>query len=70
MTAPRKPPSTRLTALIVACALLMQNLDSTVVATALPQMAQAFHADPLHMSVTLTSYLISLAVFIPARLIR
>jgi EmrB/QacA subfamily drug resistance transporter len=66
MTAPRKPPSTRLTALIVACALLMQNLDSTVVATALPQMAQAFHADPLHMSVTLTSYLISLAVFIPA----
>jgi EmrB/QacA subfamily drug resistance transporter len=61
-----KPPSTRLTALIVACALLMQNLDSTVVATALPQMARAFHADPLHMNVALTSYLISLAVFIPA----
>jgi EmrB/QacA subfamily drug resistance transporter len=60
------PPSTRLTALIVACALLMQNLDSTVVATALPQMARAFHADPLHMNVALTSYLISLAVFIPA----
>ena len=61
-----EPPSTRLTALIVACALLMQNLDSTVVATALPQMARAFHADPLHMNVALTSYLISLAVFIPA----
>jgi EmrB/QacA subfamily drug resistance transporter len=59
-------PKARVTALIVACALLMQNLDSTVVATALPQMARAFHADPLHMNVALTSYLISLAVFIPA----
>jgi EmrB/QacA subfamily drug resistance transporter len=61
-----RPASTRMTALIVACALLMQNLDSTVVATALPKMAQAFHADPLHMNVALTSYLIALAVFIPA----
>jgi EmrB/QacA subfamily drug resistance transporter len=44
----------------------MQNLDSTVVATALPTMAKAFGADPLHMNVALTSYLLSLAVFIPA----
>jgi EmrB/QacA subfamily drug resistance transporter len=57
--------STRLTALIVACALFMQNLDSTVVATALPTMARAFGADPLHMNVALTSYMLSLAVFIP-----
>jgi EmrB/QacA subfamily drug resistance transporter len=57
---------TRLTSLIVACALLMQSLDSTIVATALPRMAREFHADPLHMSIALTSYLISLAVFIPA----
>jgi EmrB/QacA subfamily drug resistance transporter len=56
----------RLTALIVATALFMQNMDSTVIATALPAMAKSFHADPLHMSVTLTSYLISLSVFIPA----
>ena len=55
----------RLTALIVATALFMQNVDSTVVATALPAMARSFHADPLHMSVTLTSYMISLSVFIP-----
>jgi len=44
----------------------MQNLDGTVVATALPAMAGAFGADPLHMNVALTSYLLSLAVFIPA----
>src|SRR5271163_3835663 len=56
----------RLTAVIVATALFMQNLDSTVIATALPAMAKTFQADPLHMSVALTSYLISLSVFIPA----
>ena len=63
---PRLANSTRLTALIVACALFMQNLDSTVISTALPSMAQAFGADPVRMNVALTSYLISLAVFIPA----
>jgi EmrB/QacA subfamily drug resistance transporter len=56
----------RLTAVIVATALFMQNIDSTVIATGLPAMAKTFHADPLHMSVALTSYLISLSVFIPA----
>ncbi|HQT67761.1 MAG: MFS transporter [Rhodospirillales bacterium 20-60-12] len=60
------PAKMRLTALIVASALFMQNIDSTVIATALPAMAKTFHADPLHMSVALTSYLLSLAVFIPA----
>ena len=58
--------TTQITALIVACALFMQNLDSTVVSTALPAMARAFGADPVHMNVALTSYLLSLAVFIPA----
>jgi EmrB/QacA subfamily drug resistance transporter len=56
----------RLTAAIVGAALFMQNVDSTVIATGLPAMAKSFHADPLHMSVALTSYLISLSVFIPA----
>jgi EmrB/QacA subfamily drug resistance transporter len=56
---------TRIAALIVACALFMQNLDSTVISTALPTMAKAFGADPVHMNVALTSYLLSLAVFIP-----
>lgn len=56
----------RLTAIIVASALFMQSLDSTIIATALPAMARAFHQPPLYMSVALTSYLISLSVFIPA----
>src|SRR5580692_6516544 len=57
---------TRLTALIVATAMFMQNLDSTMIATALPTMAQTFGYDPQRMNVALTSYLLSLAVFIPA----
>ncbi len=57
---------TRLTALIVACALFMQNLDSTVIATALPTMAREFGVASVRMNVALTSYLLSLAVFIPA----
>jgi len=64
--AQRESGRTRLIALIVACALFMQTLDGTVIATALPAMARAFGADPVHMNVALTSYLLSLAVFIPA----
>jgi EmrB/QacA subfamily drug resistance transporter len=63
---PRISPHARLTATVVACALFMQNLDSTVIATALPTMARAFGAEPVRMNVALTAYLLSLSVFIPA----
>jgi EmrB/QacA subfamily drug resistance transporter len=56
----------RLISLIVAAALFMQNLDATVIATALPSMARAFGADPVHMNVALTAYLFSVALFVPA----
>lgn len=52
--------------LIVACALFMENLDSTVIATALPEIARSMNENPLHLSLAITSYLLSLAVFIPA----
>jgi EmrB/QacA subfamily drug resistance transporter len=65
-SSPRVSRRSRITAMIVACALFMQNLDSTVIATALPTMAKAFGSDPVHMNVALTSYLLSVAVFIPA----
>ena len=44
----------------------MEQLDGTILATALPSMAESFDVSPLHMSVALTSYMLSLAVFIPA----
>ncbi len=59
-------PNYRTTALIIASALFMEQLDSTVLATALPTMARYFDVSPSHMSVALTSYLLSLAVLIPA----
>jgi EmrB/QacA subfamily drug resistance transporter len=58
--------SPRTVSLIVASAMFMEQLDGTVLATALPAMARSFHADPLHMNVALTSYLLTLAMFIPA----
>jgi EmrB/QacA subfamily drug resistance transporter len=60
------PREMRTTALIVASALFMQNLDSTVVTTALPSMARAFDVAPVTMNIVITSYLVSLAAFIPA----
>jgi len=56
----------RTIALIVASAMFMEQLDATVLATALPTMARDFGVTPPHMSVALTSYLLSLAIFIPA----
>src|SRR4030095_14669834 len=51
--------------MIVACALFMENLDSTVLATALPSIARSLGENPLHLSLAITAYLFSLAVFIP-----
>ena len=56
----------RVIALIVASAMFMEQLDATVLATALPSMARDFHVTPPAMSIALTSYLLSLAIFIPA----
>src|SRR5258708_12629875 len=53
-------------ALTVACALFMENLDGTVIATALPQIADSFAVSPVHLSLAITSYLLSVAIFIPA----
>ncbi len=51
--------------LIVACALFMENTDSTVIATSLPAIAADLGEDPISLKLALTSYLVSLAIFIP-----
>ena len=58
-------PHFRTIGLIVGAALFMDLLDGTVLATALPAMARDFGVSAPEMSVALTSYLISLAIFIP-----
>jgi len=62
---PVRPALRFLVPLIVACALFMENLDSTVIATALPQIAASLGEDPLRLNLAITAYLLSLAVFIP-----
>jgi EmrB/QacA subfamily drug resistance transporter len=57
--------SSRMVPLMVACALFMENLDTTILATALPAIARALNENPLHLSLAISSYLLSLAVFIP-----
>jgi EmrB/QacA subfamily drug resistance transporter len=54
-----------LISLIVACAMFMQNLDSTIIATALPAIGNSLGESPLQLNVAITCYLLSLAVFIP-----
>jgi EmrB/QacA subfamily drug resistance transporter len=51
--------------LVIACGFFMENLDSTILATSIPQMAESFGESPLRLNVAITSYLLSLAVFIP-----
>ncbi len=51
--------------LIVAVALFMENMDSTVIATSLPAIAADIGTSPLALKLAVTSYLLSLAVFIP-----
>lgn len=62
MTVARDP---RAIAVIVASALFMQNLDSAVLATALPAMARDLNEDPSRLGAAITSYLVALTVFIP-----
>ncbi len=63
---PASSSNYRLIALIVASALFMEFVDATVLATALPTMARDFGVRAPEMSVALTSYLLALAIFIPA----
>ena len=58
-------PNFRTIALIVGAAMFMEQLDGTVLATALPSMARELGVSAPSLSIALTSYLISLAIFIP-----
>jgi len=51
---------------IVAATFFMEYLDTTVIATALPQMAHSFGVGPNSISLGMTAYMLALAIFIPA----
>jgi len=50
---------------LVAGAFFMELLDSTVITTALPQMAISFHTQAIHLSAGVSAYMLALAVFLP-----
>ena len=56
----------RTIALLVAGAFFMENLDGTVIVTAMPQMAASFGVHPIDLNVGLSAYLLTLAVLMPA----
>lgn len=51
--------------LLVAGAMFMENLDGTVITTAVPEMARSFGVAPLSLNIGISAYLLTLGVFIP-----
>jgi len=55
----------RSVALLVAACFFMENLDGTIVITAIPQMSSSLGVSPSSTALVITSYLLTLAVLIP-----
>ncbi len=51
---------------IISLSFLIQMLDTTVINTAIPQMSHYFSVSPILLKISITSYLLSLALFIPS----
>lgn len=62
---PASPRQVTFIALLVAITFFMENLDATVIATALPQMASDFAESPVSLNIGISAYLLAVAVFIP-----
>ncbi|MGZ3181292.1 MAG: DHA2 family efflux MFS transporter permease subunit [Telluria sp.] len=59
------PAAKRYLPWLVATALFMEQLDATIVNTAVPAIAASLHVTPLSLKAVVASYILSLAVFIP-----
>ena len=55
----------RIVPLVLAVALFMEQMDSTVISTALPAIATDIGTSPVALKLALTAYLVSVAIFIP-----
>ncbi len=54
-----------LIALLVAVTFFMENLDATVIATALPEMAKTFGVAAVDLNIGMSAYMLAIAAFIP-----
>ncbi|MBB6368985.1 MFS transporter [Chryseobacterium shigense] len=65
-TSPQQTSVKKILPLILATAIFMQMLDSTILNTSLPSIARDLHESPLNMQNAIISYVLTLAVFMPA----
>ncbi|MDB5656803.1 MAG: transporter protein [Tardiphaga sp.] len=63
--APPRSPREVWMALLVAAAFFMENLDGTIIATAVPAMARDFGVAPVDLNLGVSAYLLTLGVLIP-----
>lgn len=61
----RNPRLRILIPVVVAIAFLMEQLDSTIITTAIPDMARSLSTTPVRLNLAVTAYVLTLAVFIP-----
>src|SRR5215467_4569988 len=61
----QRPALRLLIPLVVASAFFLEQLDQTIITTAIPNMARGLNETPLRLNLALTAYILSLAVFIP-----
>jgi EmrB/QacA subfamily drug resistance transporter len=61
----RPAAPTVLIPLVIGCGLLMQGLEGTAIATALPTMARALGESPVRLNLAISAYMLSVAVCIP-----
>lgn len=62
---PGPSPLNRSVPLVLAVALFMEHMDSTVISTSLPAIAADIGASPITLKLALTAYYVALAIFIP-----
>ena len=55
----------RILPLVIASALFMEQMDSTIIATALPDIAKDLGTDPVSLKLAFTTYLLGMTVFLP-----
>ena len=55
----------RILPLVVATALFMETMDSTILATALPTIARDLNVDVIALKLAITSYLVGFAIVVP-----
>ncbi len=55
----------RISPMILAVALFMEQMDSTVIATSLPAIAADLGVNPITLKLAVTTYLVAIGVFVP-----